>query len=194
MTGDDDLRSTVIAARRGDRNAIASLLVDHLPPLEAFVRVRAGELLLAKETPHDLVQSVCREALADLSQFEYREATQFRSWLFLLATRKILDRAKHHRRDKRDVEREQPACVDASALLSCYASFVTPSQHASAREELSRAERALRELPDAQRDAVAYVKLLGLPYPDVSERMEVSESAVRGLVARGLAAIGDSLV
>ncbi len=48
-------------------------------------------------------------------------------------------------------------------------------------------------LPAAQRDAVAYVKLLGLSYERVARRMGRSESAVRGLVARGLATLAEEL-
>lgn len=190
----DELRETVAAAQRGDRGALAALVAEHLPPLEAFVRGRAGNLIRDKESVHDLVQSVCREALADLSDIDYRGEREFRNWLFVLATRKILDRHKFYRRAQRDAAREQPLDrVDTERLLQAYGALATPSRIASAREELVRIEAAVARLPLAQREAVGYVKLLGLPYEQVAERMGRTPSSVRGLVARALAAIADEL-
>ena len=191
---DDGLRQTVSAARSGDKGAVARLIAEHLAPLEAFVRVRAGAVVLERESVADLVQSVCREALADLSQIEYRGARSFRNWLFLLATRKILDRKKHHLRAARDIRRER-ASVDSgeAALLAAYATIASPSRVAAARDEIARIETALATLPEAQQDAVAYVKLLELPYAEVAARMAITESAVRNLVARGLSNLVDRL-
>ncbi len=190
----DRLRQTVVDAQRGDRAALAKLVAEHMPPLQAFVRVRAGAMLQEQESVGDLVQSVCREALDHLSAIDYRGDAQLRSWLFLLATRKILDRNKYYRRAQRDVAKRVPLDDHATqALLRAYGPVATPSQIASAREELDRIERTVAQLPDAQRDAIAYVKLLGLGYADVARRLDVTESAVRGLVARGLATLAERL-
>lgn len=51
----------------------------------------------------------------------------------------------------------------------------------------------MQQLPDNQRDAVTMSRLMGLSYDQVAEQMGVSESAVRGLVARGLAALSTQL-
>ena len=191
---DTRLAEPVRAARDGDRHALEQLVTLHTGPLAAFVRARAGDLVREQESVDDLVQSVCREALSDLSRIEYRGDREFRSWLFLLATRKILDRKKFYRRERRDIGRVA-ALPDAgvSRLLDAYGTVATPSRIASAREELARIENAIGELPEPQRDAVLYVKLLGIPYADVAERLGRSESAVRGLVARGLTELAERL-
>ena len=67
------------------------------------------------------------------------------------------------------------------------------SRHASAKEEIERFEAALAELPENQRDAVMMSRLMGLDYSEISDVMGVTPSAVRGLVARGLAAVVDAL-
>lgn len=177
------------SAQRGDRAALGALLERMQIPLTAFVRVRAGDLVLERESAHDIVQSVCREVVEDLGEFEYRGDTALRNWLFVLATRKLLDRKKFYQRARRDAGRE----VAPDALLDCYASVATPSRVAAAREELARIELALQQLPDTQRDAVAYSRLLGLPYSTIAERMATTESAVRSLVSRGLARLADEL-
>ncbi len=193
FVNDDSLRETVVRARDGDERAVGELLAEHLPPLEAFVRLRAGSLLTERESIHDLVQSVCREALQDIHDIEYRGEREFRNWLYLLATRKLVDRGRFHRQAKRDAARERGLGSNPGSLLRSYASILTPSRAASAREEVERIEAAIQRLPGQQAEAVAYSRVLGLDYPDIAARMKVSESAVRAAVSRGLARLADEL-
>lgn len=46
----DDLPEFLERATRGDSSTVESLLAEHLPALRAFVRVKAGALLLQKES------------------------------------------------------------------------------------------------------------------------------------------------
>jgi RNA polymerase sigma-70 factor (ECF subfamily) len=133
--------------------------------------------------------------LQDLGAFEYRGERDFKSWLFLLATRKILQRQRFYVQQRRDVRRlavPTPAGEEGT-LLAALGGGPTPSQVASAREKAEAIDRALAELPDNQRDAVTMSRLMGLSYPEVAAELGCSESAVRGLVMRGLAAIGAAL-
>jgi len=100
------------------------------------------------------------------------------------ATRKILDRARYLKAQKRDIGREvSPGDTksDVVSLLECYGTFCTPSRAMGAREELERLEGAIAQLPENQRDAIALSRVLGLPYSEVAARMDMTESAVRGL-------------
>ncbi len=190
------LEDEVDAARRGDAAAMNSVFARNLNPLVAFIRARAGRDLMERESAHDLAQSVCREVIQDLADFEYRGDEEFRAWLFQQATRKILDRARYHHREKRAVSREVAMPDDeasAEALLACYATLCTPSQYASARDELARFEAAVQRLPEAQRDAVTMSRLMNLSYGVIAEQLGVTESAVRGLVARGLATLAEDM-
>lgn len=186
-----DLRSTISAAADGDRDAINALFARNLPLLEAFIRVRVGAAVARRESIRDIAQSVCREAVVDLDRFEFLGEKEFRNWLFLEAGRKILKKARFHRQERRDVGREEGA-VDAEGaetLRAAYASFLTPSVCADAREEVAAIEAAIASLPEPQRDAVTMTRLLGLSTADAANELGVSESAVRGLVARGLARV-----
>lgn len=191
-----DLAAEIAAARRGDPRAVDSLFARNLPPLVAFIRSRAGKAIAARESAVDIAQSVFREVLQDVDQIQLQGEAAFKNWLFMQATRKVLDRAKFLQRERRDIAREvampEPGPA-ADALLACYASIATPSQHAVAREELARFEAAVQQLPEKQRDAVTMSRLMGLSYPQIAETMEMTESAVRGLVARGLAALSSEL-
>ena len=191
-----DLAAEIAAARRGDARAVDSLFARNLPPLVAFIRARAGKAIAARESAVDIAQSVFREVLQDVDNIELQGEGAFRNWLFMQATRKVLDRAKFHGRGRRDFAKEvaiPEAGPAADALLACYASIASPSQHAVAREELARFEAAVQELPEGQRDAVTMSRLMGLSYDQIAEQMGTSESSVRGLVARGLAALSSQL-
>jgi RNA polymerase sigma-70 factor (ECF subfamily) len=195
-TSDRDFADDIAAARRGEPRALDTLFARNLPPLVAFIRARAGKAIAARESAADIAQSVFREVLQDASNVELKGEGAFRNWLYMQATRKVLDRAKFHGRDRRDVAREvgiPEAGPAADALLACYATIASPSQHAAAREELGRFEEAVQQLPESQRDAVTMSRLMGLTYAQVAQQMNLTESAVRGLVARGLAALSSEL-
>jgi len=176
--------SLVERARAGDRAALEALVVQHLPALRAFVRMQAGQGLRDKESCSDLVQSACREVLADLSGFEYREEAAFRRWLFRAAERKVLDRARFHGRDKRDANREQALASRESGLLDCYASFCTPSQVAAAHEEQERIERAMEKLPETYREVLRLRHLLGLSNAEIAAEIGRTQDYARMLLGR----------
>lgn len=185
-------RSLVAEATTGDEAALDALLECHLPELLAFVRLRAGNRLLRLESSMDLVQSTCREVLQDLPHMRYRDEAHFRNWLFTAAERKILDRARYHGRAQRDPERLEsggwPASDDESQALSrAYASLVTPSQQAMAREELGAFERGFQSLPDDYREVILAARLLGLSHDEIAHRMGRTPAAVRVLLHRALA-------
>ncbi|MCA9320002.1 MAG: hypothetical protein KDB53_04670, partial [Planctomycetes bacterium] len=127
----------VTRASQGDPVAIDDLLSRHLPGLRAFVRLNAGAAIRAKESASDLVQSTCREILQDFGDFEYRGDAAFRHWLYTAALRKILDRDRFYRRDKRDRAREVSPPRGSSSgrdLGVPYERVFSPSDQAMARE------------------------------------------------------------
>jgi RNA polymerase sigma factor (sigma-70 family) len=191
-----DYAAEIAAARRGEPAALDSLFARSLPPLVAFIRARSGKAIAARESATDIAQSVFREVLQEADRIELLGEGAFRNWLYMQATRKVFDRAKFHGRDRRDISKEvalPAACPDADALLGCYATIASPSRHAAAREELARFEAAVQDLPDNQRDAVTMSRLMGLAYDQVGQQMGLTEAAVRGLVARGLARLSSVL-
>lgn len=175
----------VARAKQSDRGAQEQLLVRHLPNLEAFVRLRMGPALRGLMTAPDLVQSVCREALEDLSDFEFRGEAPFRHWLYVRAENKLREKNRFHRAEKRDHLKQQ-AMPDATTALSAYQSLVTPSKDLEVKEQMRRVEAAFDQLPPDYRDAITLHKLCGLSHAEIAERMQKSEGAVRNLVYRGI--------
>lgn len=180
----------VARASGGDPAAVAELIGQHVPQLMAYVRMRAGEALRARESIADLVQSACREALADLGSFQYRGEAQFRAWLFTHALHKMQNRARDHRAQRRDMRREQAIDGDPG-LEHAFATLCTPTRELMGREALAAFERAFAELPEEQRDAVLLRRVLGLDYAEIGRKLDKSEGAVRNLVYRGVARLAE---
>src|SRR5258705_6880905 len=84
LMAEDSVRLAERAAA-GDRAALDELVVRHVDGLRAFVRLRVGPELRARESSSDLVQSVCREVLQDARRFQHAGESAFKSWLYTTA-------------------------------------------------------------------------------------------------------------
>ena len=168
---------------------MAELYEHHLPAFRAFVRLRMGELLRAKESGTDIVQSVFREVLEELADFEWKGDAAFRQWLFQRGMGKILNRHKYYKAARRDAALEARAgglSQDESRLANCYATVCSPSSAAMDRKDLRRLEKAFDALSDDHREAILLARIVGLSGREVAEQMGRTESAVRMLLSRAL--------
>jgi RNA polymerase sigma-70 factor (ECF subfamily) len=193
MTDSSTLTSEQLVARAtaGDADAVRELVSRHLTKLRAFIRLRCGPMLRAKESASDLAQSACRDVLENLSAFTWKGEAQFQAWLCLAAARKIADRVEFWGTARRDPARE---VEDAEhALLDVYRQSASPSQIAQGREALERIETAFDALPEDYREAVLLSRILGLSRAEVAARMGRSEDSVRHLLFRGLAKLAQRL-
>jgi RNA polymerase sigma-70 factor (ECF subfamily) len=173
------------AAQKGDEQAVQSLLHRHLPQLRAFIRLRCGAELRAKESASDLVQSVCRDVIQNMGGFQWEGEAAFRAWLCTAAARKVADRAAYWNTARRDVAKE--ATGGDEALLMVYRQSASPSEVVQGREALERIEGAFDKLPEDYREAIVLSRILGLPREEVAKRMGKTEDSVRHLLFRGLA-------
>ena len=106
MTGraDREVDALVGQLSSGDAGAVPSLLGRYFAELTEYVRRHTGQALAGRETPADMVQSVCREVLEDVAGggFAYRGEAQFRQWLFQAALHKIQAKGRYHAAQRRD--------------------------------------------------------------------------------------------
>jgi len=188
---DGEERRLVERAAGGDDSAVEELLVRNIPRLRAFVRLRCGPELRAKESASDLVQSMCRDVLQNMDGFRWEGAESFRAWLYTAAARKVADRAEFWRAQRRDPGREHGAGDEA--LLAVYRESATPSRVLAGREGVEHIERAFDDLSPDYREAVLLSRVLGLPRAEVARRMGKSEDSVRDLLFRGLAQLSKKL-
>ena len=188
---DQNLADLLQRASRHDEVAVAELLQQHLPALRAFVRLKAGPMLLARESCSDLAQSVCRDILEGSDRFRFGGEAEFRKWLFTTAMRKIADRAEHWQAQKRDAGRERGA-LDEEELRG-FAAVYTPSHQAMAREELERVEEAFGRLTAEKQDVILKSRLMGLSHAQIAAELGKTEVAVRSLLSRALAEMATML-
>lgn len=177
----DDEVALISAAKQGDADAVEQLLAANLSDLNAYIKRRLGDKLRERETSQDLAQSVCREALGDLGSFEYRGSGSFKSWLLGCAENKLRKRAAYWDRDQRTTDREERQGLERLA------SFATPSQHMTTRENLDRVERAFAQLPADYREVILLARVDGLTYEQTAEKMGRTHAAVQNLLCRALA-------
>ena len=191
----EDLPGLLQRASQGDAAAVETLLAQHLPALRAFVRLKAGAMLLAKESCSDLAQSVCRDVLENAARFRFGGEPEFRKWLFTTAMRKIADRCEHWNADKRHAKHE--AAIDAHGeddeALAGYRAIYSPSEQAIAREELERVEGAFGQLAPEKQEVVLMARLMGLSHAQIAKELGKSEGAVRVMLHRALAELAEHL-
>ena len=138
----------------------------------------------------DIVQQTLLDAVAREEQFRGQSDGELIGWLRRILANNIVDAFRYHRREKRDASREQSlneSVFDSFRRVDALiAPTATPSQRATANEQLLRLPWALEQLSPPQRDAIVLHHLQGLKLSETSERMGKSESAVCGLLYRGL--------
>jgi len=186
------------SASQGDESAVETLLRRYLPGLRAFIRLRSGPLVRARESSEDLAQSVCREVLQHIDRFQHGNETGFKHWLFTTAMRRIQNKHEYWKAQKRDAARDVPIDAGRSegmneALLTCYRSFSSPSQHAMANEELERIERAFDALTDEEREVISLARIVGLSHREIGEKLGKSEGATRVALHRALIKLAERL-
>lgn len=177
-------------ARRGDHHALERLVESYLPQLHAFVRVRLGGRVRARESSMDIVQSACRELLADPSCRNFRSEERFRGWLFTTALNKLREKFRFHGRERRHPDREHE--IDADDLLPA-ADLLTPSVDAIGRETALALDDAMQALSEEHREVITMARIAQLPHAVIAELLGRSEEAVRQLLVRALRRLAGEL-
>jgi RNA polymerase sigma-70 factor (ECF subfamily) len=145
----------------------------------------------AKLEASDVVQQTLMEAYEKREQFAGHSEAQLAGWLRQALVHNIGDAIRCLGRVRRDISRERSldAAIENSfsrAEQWLASAQTSPSQHAVRSEELLQLADSLAELPDAQRESVVLHHLQGWTLTELAQHMGRSESAVAGLLHRGL--------
>lgn len=189
----DSSQHLVESAAAGDPAAIDALLEQNLPALRAFIRLRMGPQLRAKESSLDLVQSACREILAHIDRYQYQGESNFRHWLFTTALRKLKNKVVYYQAAKRDVRLELSPDEENEHLNQVYQTVATPSQHLQGKEQRASFEKAFEQLSEDHREVILLARVVGLSHREIASVMKRSESATRNLLYRGLAELASAM-
>jgi len=191
MAAEIDLLLT--EAKGGADGALGRLLEQYSQYLTLLARMQIGKRLQGKVDAADLVQEVFLNVHRQFPQFRGTTEAEFVAWLRrIMAGQFALTLRRYMGTKGRDVnlERDLVAELDQSSLAldrGLVASYSTPSQHASRREQAVLLAEALGKLSEDHREVIVLRHLETLSFAEVAVRMNRTENSVYKLWVRALA-------
>jgi RNA polymerase sigma-70 factor (ECF subfamily) len=169
---EDRLHGLMIKALAGDGRAYQALLKELSAYLRGFYRRRLTRL-------PDEVEDLVQETLLAVhnQRHTYQVGQPFTAWVHAIARYKLIDMLR--RRTGREALNDP--LDDESEIFS-----VSDTQAMEARRDLAK---LLEQLPDRQRLPIQYVKLDGLSVMEAAGLANMSQSAVKIGVHRGMKAL-----
>ncbi len=167
----------VTAHRRGDREAFAEIVRSHYPSLLATARHRLGNVEDAK----DAVQETLLRALLALDHFGDTGDWRLAAWLNTILLHVCADIPARRKRTSPLTDWVIENHPDSREL------------EASDHVALAAVQRAISELPEAQRRAFELRLVDGRPYEEVAGALGISEDNARARVRRARAALRHAL-
>src|SRR4051794_35378342 len=169
--------AVVALAARSDESALAELY-------DRFGRIAYG---LAFRVLRDaaLAEDAVQEAFLDV----WRQANRFvperaraSSWLFTFVHRRAVDVVRREQRRRADAIEAAPEATSAGA-----------EEEAWLRLERERVQAALRQLPDAQREAIELAYYGGFTQSELAERLGEPLGTIKSRMFTGLAHLRELL-
>jgi len=139
------------------------LLVEQLPHLHAFARFLARD----RATAEDLVQETAVRALCNMDKFA--PGTNMKAWLSTILRNQFYNELRRRSR------------------AAAYAAAPKPGLHGGEQElrlEIRDFERAFRDLPAVQREALSLVGASGYSYDEAAEIVGCAQGTVKSRVCR----------
>ena len=148
-------------------NDFAVLLQNEIPRLRRYARALTRDAARAD----DLVQSCLVRAIA--KEHLWEPGTDLRAWLFTIL----------HNQNVNEVRRSVREGV--AVAVEDVAPLLTAPPRAGACLQLRDLERALRLLPEEQRQVILLVGLEGMRYEEVAAVLDIPIGTVRSRLSRG---------
>jgi RNA polymerase sigma-70 factor (ECF subfamily) len=191
----DVSKQTLTRARAGDEDAFRELTDPHRRELQLHCYRIVGSALDAE----DLLQETLLAAWRGLAQFQERASV--RSWLYRIATNRVLDALRASRRRPEDLQRmidaPEPTRRAEPIWLEPYPDVLLediaddapgPEARYETKEAVALAFIAgLQHLPPAQRAVLVLRDVLGFRAAEVAEMLQTSEASVNSLLRRARA-------
>jgi len=192
------LRSSLAAARAGNRDGLGRTLDECREFLLEVARGAIGPALRAKGGASDLVQDTFLEAQRRFGQFDGESTGQLRAWLRSLLLHKAAKLGRrYHCTQKRRLSRECPLGEDRPAAVHpshVAAPGPTPSVQVMFDEQQRRLLEAIDRLPDDYRNVMSMRYHEALPFDEIGRRLERSADAARMLWARAVERLKQEMI
>jgi RNA polymerase sigma-70 factor (ECF subfamily) len=185
-------------AQAGDASALGRLLELYRNYLRVVARAMIGQSLRVRLDASDLVQETFLKAHQDFSEFLGGTEPELISWLRQVLVRTLANQVRHHRRQGRDYQHDEPLEVllersSQRIQLALAAPLPSPSSLVSRREQAVLLADALENLPPDYRDVFVMRNLEHIPFAQIAQRMGRSAGAVRMIWTRTIKKLGHLL-
>jgi len=169
-------REWMAAAQHGDAEVYAKLLTELLPFVRGIVRSRLRD--------DAAVEDVAQEVLIRIhtARHTYRAERPLLPWVNTITRNAVIDQARRRTRVLARSSDVEPETIPVEA-----------APHPGNDRLSPRLERALGELPPAQREAVWLLKVEELTVKEAAERVGTSPGALKLRAHRGYRALRDLL-
>lgn len=180
MSTEQEDRDLMLAYARGDAPAFDKLYAIHSQALYRFVKNSCASEALA----HELYQDIWMRVIN--ARTSYSPKAPFRAWLYRIARNRLTD---HYRQQSR-IDTHETA-EDPDAMASQVSPLVTtplsPELVASLSQQNEILDKALLQLPAAQREAVLLRHIVGMSVKEVAEMMDQGVETVKSRLRYGTA-------
>ena len=192
VTSMDNSKSSPL--NQGANKSLQNHLLRNMDTVRKCVNKYLTPQFRSRESPADIVQSVCRQVLEYQGKFDYLGEAQFQAWLATIVRNKIIGKARHHFASVRDVRVE--IGIEQGDALNI-GSNETASR-IMMREELNNAiDKAIGTLTPAQREIMLMSRVCEMSNDQIAARLGKEPGATRAILYRArvrLAAQLDSIV
>jgi len=172
----DDIAADVVAAMRGDKNAVASLLRVVRPMAVRYCRARIGSQERSFASADDVAQEVCLAVLKSLPSYR-DQGRPFLAFVYGIAAHKVADAHRASSRNRSEPMADVPDLPETDA---------GPEQQVL-RGELSREMvELLKVLPEKQREILLLRVVVGLSAEETATALGSTPGAVRVAQHRAL--------
>ncbi|MDP6448055.1 MAG: sigma-70 family RNA polymerase sigma factor [Pirellulaceae bacterium] len=198
MSEPNEADQLLALARDGDDDAWGELLERYRPYLRFLARRGMDVRLQARVDASDVVQQTFLEAARDLSKFRGSVERELIAWLRTILEHNVAETIQVHLATKKRSARRERSLDDSNdggipLRNQTPDDQSTPSQRVMRGEAAVILARAVEKLPPDQCEAIRLRHFEGYSLKELAEHFQRSETAVAGLLKRGLQKLRDLL-
>lgn len=172
---DMSTQELVIRSHTGDGTALNALLERYRPRLLRLAHGRLPTATRRLNDTGDIVQNTLIRAFKHMERFDHRGDGAFLAWLWTILRNEIIDQGRRALRRPDGIELTEGLRADT----------VSPLEHAIGAQNIEIYERALAELPEIKRHAVAMRFEYQMAYEEIAMELSLaSANAARMMIQR----------